>query len=93
MNYLKTIGNKIQEARGQLSTEAQRYITNECDGDLYMGAMSYTYEIEERYYCNESDDSDYNILMNIMNLIDIIMELDFEDEDFYEDVLIVIDED
>lgn len=92
-NYMNILGAKIKEAQGQLSAQAQRYITNECDGDLYMGAMSYTYEIEERYYCNESDDSDYNILMNIMNLIDIIMELDFENEDFYEDALIVIDED
>ena len=93
-NYMEILGAKIKEAQGQLSAQAQRYIDNECDGDIYMGAMSYTYEIEDRYYCNDSDDSDYNLLINIMNLIDMIMELDFDDyEDFYEDVIIEMDED
>lgn len=93
-NYMETLGNKIKEAQRQLSPQAQRYIDS-CD-DLYMGLMSYTYEIESRYFINDSDDVDYNISLNMMHLIDMMMEFMYDDddyEDFSEDVIIEIDED
>lgn len=92
-SYMETIEAKIAEAHNQLSTEAQRYINNECDGDIYMGAMSYTYEIEQRYYCNDSDEKDHNLLLNIMRLVDLLYELCDDYDDFDEDVYIEIDED
>ena len=98
-NYMETLGNKIKEAQRQLSPQAQRYINDKSNGDLFMGAMSYTYEIEQRYFMNDSDDSDYNLLLNIMHLIDMIIELDddiMDLDDYYEDesedVMIEIDD-
>lgn len=98
-DYLAVLGNKIKEAQRQLSPQAQRYINDKSNGDLFMGAMSYTYEIEQRYFINDSDDSDYNLLLNIMHLIDMIIELDddiMDLDDYYEDesedVMIEIDD-
>ena len=95
-NYMNILGAKIEEAQRQLSAEAQRYINNSGD-DLYTSAMDLTFKIEQRYYCNDSDDSDYNILLNIMHLVDLMMEFMFDDndDDFMEfvDDYIVIDED
>lgn len=98
-NYMNILGNKIKEAQRQLSPQAQRYINDKSNGDLFMGAMSYTYEIEQRYFINDSDDSDYNLLLNIMHLIDMIIELDddiMDLDDYYEDesedVMIEIDD-
>lgn len=93
-NYLQTLGAKIEEAQRQLSSEAQRYINNSGD-DLYTSAMDLTFKIEQRYFCNDSDDSDYNILLNIMHLVDLMMEFMFDDdyEDYSEDVIMIDDED
>lgn len=98
-NYMNILGAKIKEAQRQLSPQAQRYINDKSNGDLFMGAMSYTYEIEQRYFMNDSDDSDYNLLLNIMHLIDMIIELDddiMDLDDYYEDesedVMIEIDD-
>lgn len=93
-NYLQTLGAKIEEAQRQLSSETQRYINNSGD-DLYTSAMDLTFKIEQRYFCNDSDDSDYNLLLNIMHLIDIMMEFVFDDDsyDYSEDVIMIDDED
>ena len=100
-NYMNILGNKIKEAHRKLSPQAQRYINDKSNGDLFMGAMSYTYKIEQRYFINDSDDSDYNLLLNIMHLIDMIIELDddimdlddYYEEDESEDVIMIDDED
>ena len=95
MDYMEILGAKIEEARGQLSEEAQRFIKNSCD-DLYVSAMDLSFKIEKRLFMNPQDEQDYNILLNIMHLIDMLMEFVFNDDDFKEfneDVTIEIDED
>ena len=95
MDYTEILGAKIEEARGQLSEEAQRFIKNSRD-DLYSSAMDLSFKIEERFFMNPQDEQDYNILLNIMHLIDMLMEFVFNDDDFKEfneDVIIEIDED
>ena len=44
MDYMEILGEKIEEARGQLSEEAQRFIKNSCD-DLYASAMDLSFKI------------------------------------------------
>ena len=95
MDYMEILGAKIEEARGQLSEEAQRFFKNSCD-DLYATAMDQSFKIEKRFFMNPQDEQDYNILLNIMHLIDMLMEFVFDDDDyeeFNEDVIIEIDED
>lgn len=95
MDYMEILGAKIEEARGQLSEEAQRFIKNSCD-DLYASAMDLSFKIEKRFFMNPQDEQDYNILLNIMHLIDMLMEFVFDDddyEDFSEDVIMIDDED
>lgn len=88
-NYIETLGAKIEEAKLQLSIDAQKYIKNNND-DLYTSAMDYIYKIETRFFMNPTDEQDYNLLNSILNLIDLIMELLPDYEDFE---TIVIDED
>lgn len=88
--YMDILEAKIFEAKGQLSQEAQNYIDNEFDSDLFFGPMAYQSIIENRYYMNDSDEQDWNLCENILHLIDLLMELD---DDFIEDVMIEIDED
>lgn len=91
--YMDILEAKILETKGQLSSEAQRFIDNDFNGDLFIGPMAYQSIIEQRYFMDGSDDQDWNILENILNLIDLLYDIceDYEDEN--EDDIIEIDED
>lgn len=94
-NYMEIIGVKIEEAKAQLSEEAQNFIKNSPD-DLYVSAMELSFKIEERFFMGPHDEIDYNLLLNIMNLIDLLMEFVFNDDDFEsfrEDFIAIDDED
>lgn len=89
MDY-EIIGNKIEEVKGQLSEEAQRYIKH-ADGDLYSNAMDLIFIIEQRYFINESDELDHKLLNVILQLIDMLFEFIWDSDD--DDIIMIDDED
>lgn len=80
----ETLEEKILEAEKQLSQEALNYIYNNFDGDMFFGPMAYLSVIEERYFINESDEDDYDVLSHILDLLEIIMRLDETYDQLYE---------
>lgn len=85
---IETLEAKILEAKEQLSQEALDYINNNFDYmDAFFGPMTYQSMLEDRYYMNELDEDDYDVLEYILNLLDMIMTLDGAYEDFYESII------
>ena len=80
---IETLEAKILEAKEQLSQEALDCIYNDFDGDMFFGPMAYQSEIEDRWYTNESDEDDYDVLEYILDLLDMIMILEDTYDDFY----------
>jgi hypothetical protein len=73
---VETLEGKILEAEKQLSQEALNFIYDDFNGDMFFGPMAYLSVIEERYFINESDEDDYDVLNHILDLLEIIMKLE-----------------
>ena len=96
--FLYTIYKKIDELAQKLSEDFMKHLKGFPDYDnvvpFYIIALNYALEIEERFFCEDNDEKDYEVLNLILHLFDTVADLvvkyELEGDD---EITIEIDED
>lgn len=95
---LHTIYKKMDELAHKLSEDFMKHLKTFSDYDkvvsFYIIAWDYALKIEDRYFAEDQDEDDYEILKIVLNLFDMVADLIVKYElEGADEVVIEVDED
>lgn len=86
MEKIAILSNELDDVISQLSENVHKYFNNGDGNDLKTKSNKLIADIEGRFFSNNSDESDYDLLLNVIHLSDLIGKTLKSDEEYCEEL-------